>query len=246
MIHGISLSRSMAMLALLLCCLLDTQEDKQDSFKRPTVKEKKKVEHYSQVADVAEFPPGTTLYIAAEGTPVSDGVTTHTMVCTAETFVWRLAKLLSAGDKDGVAEMIKGKQGFIVKGPCSVRVIQHQKIPGYTCRNYEVRILDDSGKSGWIPANSLCNKYMKEVIEERPLSKDEIAKEAASKKAAAEKAVAKDEDRAAELLKAAKRWLSEGDKELALRRLDELLKRFPKSKVAAEARKMRGELEKGK
>lgn len=54
-----------------------------------------------------------------------------------------------------------------------------------------------------------------------------------------ERAEAKAEETAADLLKSAKRWLDEANnKELARERLQDLLKRFPKSKVAPEAEKM--------
>lgn len=46
------------------------------------------------------------------------------------------------------------------------------------------------------------------------------------------------EDKANELLKHAKRWLAEGDKELAKKRLQDLLKRFPNSKASPEAKKL--------
>lgn len=54
---------------------------------------------------------------------------------------------------------------------------------------------------------------------------------------------AEDEVKAADLLKYAKRWLSQGDKDVAKRRLDEILKRFPNSKVAPEAKKLKEKLE---
>lgn len=51
-----------------------------------------------------------------------------------------------------------------------------------------------------------------------------------------------EEDKAADLLLHARRWLKEGNKEIATERLDELLRRFPKSKVADEAKKLRSEI----
>lgn len=54
---------------------------------------------------------------------------------------------------------------------------------------------------------------------------------------------AENEIKAAELLKYAKRWLSEGEKDLAKRRLEEILKNFPDSKVAPEAKKLKEKIE---
>lgn len=51
-----------------------------------------------------------------------------------------------------------------------------------------------------------------------------------------------EEDKAADLLLHARRWLKEGNKDIATERLDELLRRFPKSKVADEAKKLRSEI----
>jgi hypothetical protein len=245
MIHEISLSRSIAMLALLFCCLLDdkaaTKDDSKDSFKKPVVKEKRKIEVFSPLSAGDKYAPGSNLWLADKEAPTSGDKQKRFFVCKAETFVWKMFKHANANDKEGIALMVKEGYAFIVEGPCSVRVIQCDKIPGFVNLSYEIRIMsgDDVGKSGWVADIQLCNKSQKEVVEVRALTKQEIEDALKKKEALAKSEKDKDEDRAAELLKAAKRWLSEGDKELALRRLDELLKRFPKSAVAEEAKELR-------
>lgn len=71
---------------------------------------------------------------------------------------------------------------------------------------------------------------VRKVEAERKLAKDAKNK--------AEKAAIEDEEKADFLLKSAKRWLDENNKEVAERRINELLQRYPKSKSVAEAKKL--------
>lgn len=82
-------------------------------------------------------------------------------------------------------------------------------------------------------ANEALRKAAQEARErEKMLEKERLDKKAAE-----------DEDKANELLKHAKRWLNEGNKELAVIRLKDLLKRFPESKAAPEGRQLLEKIE---
>jgi hypothetical protein len=97
---------------------------------------------------------------------------------------------------------------------------------------------DDIRSYSTLPTDALT-EFDIDIKKIADASDAEMAKQLAeSKSVKNEKDKVEYEVKAAELLKHAKRWQSEGNKEIAVQRLEELLRRFPKSKVAGEAKKM--------
>jgi transposase-like protein len=82
-------------------------------------------------------------------------------------------------------------------------------------------------------------------LKELELREKEIMDKILAEEKAKNKLKEENESKAHELLKHAKRWLNEEqNKEIAIRRLEELLRRFPDSSVAEEAKKMHNEISK--
>ena len=63
---------------------------------------------------------------------------------------------------------------------------------------------------------------------------------------AANEALRVEEDKANTLLESAKRWKSEGNREITLDRINEIIRRFPNSKASIEAKQLLEELSKKK
>jgi hypothetical protein len=173
-------------------------------------------------------------------------------------------KYVVAGDGTGIKEMIRGNRLFTTAHGTKAKILQLSKIPFKNIEIFEVRLLDGEmkDKKGYVFSHDIFEpvdlelaekrkvQAQKELDQEREAQEKLTAKnrEQAEKrksmeaKAKADKKLAEDEAKAAELLKHAKRWLAEGDKELAKKRLDDLLKRFPTSQAAPEAKKLLGEI----
>lgn len=184
-------------------------------------------------------------------------------VVVADGYIWsrRLEELVAANDSTGVQEMVDKGRAFLLEPQSSAQIIKKSG------NWFEVRVLSGT-KSG--VAVYVHTSYMrppatpKEIeVEKKAEAVKREGKRKEQKKADAAKAeqmkrdaeekreateqrdkerIAAEEEKAAELLKHAKRWLNEGDKELATRRLDELLKRFPRSRLAPEAKKLRDDI----
>jgi len=233
---------------LTLCLIFAFQDAPQkDTFKKQTVKEKKNILHYVPYTGKYSADKGDDNFIAVES-PVDDKKEVQILVCKHESVLEnKWLKSVLAGDKEGLKEIIQDKDGFMVKGPCRVRVLQSGKAIFKPVYIAEIRILDGEkehiGKTGWVPIVYLCRQLPKEITVERPFTKEEIEGKKKAEDAMKLKAKADYESKAAELLKHAKRWLDEGNKELAITRLKDLLKRFPESNSVAEAKKLLEALE---
>jgi hypothetical protein len=170
-------------------------------------------------------------------------------------------KLVAAGDQIGVQKLVDTDQVRLISPKTQALVITKSR------EWYEVRVLD--GKYAG-DALYIHPEFVKHPPSSAELAEDERKRKASEqreadrlaeeKRKAAENEVARlqgiedarreklaaqlqaDEDKAADLLKAARRWLDgslgERDEKLAQARIDELLRRFPNSQAAGEARKL--------
>lgn len=235
---------------LLNTCLV--QEQKQSS---PNIPNEPKVLHLMSSC----YPPaGAECYLGTDGMylercKTEDEVT----VCAGFSSLHEWIKFTLAGEKKGIEDLMANRRIARVPNGTKVKVIKNDTTyVNEANRDYkytEVRVLEGKQKDLLLLVATTRLVSIKEVLSEKEKQRridekkmQEIQAKKAKQEEDAKKEAAKDEDRAAELLKAAKRWLSEGDKELALRRLDELLKRFPKAAVAEEAKKLKDEIAKKK
>lgn len=219
---------------------------------------------------VPDIKVGEEYYAGTAGNPLDFKSDSRIGVCAIALFCDEYMKYSTANDDKGIQEMAQGKRLFGADHNSKIKILQVSKIPFKEVVIVEVRFLsgNQKDKKGWLFKQDIVEPFDavkeqkekadkearikedrdKAEIAERQQKADRIkAEEEKKKQAKAEaqtKAAAKDEERAADLLKAAKRWLSEGDKELALRRVDELLKRFPASKAAPEAKKLKEQIAK--
>jgi len=159
----------------------------------------------------------------------------------------RLTKLSNAKDEVGIKKMVLSGLAFVVPSGTKARIISK----GFMTS--EVRIMEGErfGKSGFLPSEYLAVYEKREEPERKqPVEQEKGKKGQLDKLEDKVKTLLgdkdKDAERAADLLKTAKRWIAADDKELAQRSLDELLKRFPDSAVADEAKKLKADLVKRK
>lgn len=193
------------------------------------------------------FPAvGQTLSLAKDNTDIADEVESTHLVSKLMIFLEDYIKFSNANDQTGIKDMLLKGHAFVVKGPCKIKILDVKKHPISGFHFVEIRVLEGSkeqlDKTGWVVKGMICEHNTTKVTVKRPLTEREKSLKASNADAAKLKAASEAEEKAADLLKHAKRWLAEGEKDLARQRLTELLRRFPDSKVAPEAKKLQGEI----
>lgn len=188
---------------------------------------------------------------------IHDGDGGDVLVAVDEASHSRLIELAAAMDKQGILQMILRGKVFMVKGGTQARVLQ----TGF--RTYEIRVTEgpQDGKGGivsreFVHAHDPVAEKAREDRERKAAAAAQQQREAEAAAATAEKRerqraekqlkqTAEDEKNAAAALNAAKNWIKEGDKDLAAKRLEELLKRYPDSSSAAEAKRLLESIRRG-
>jgi hypothetical protein len=228
------------MLTILVCLLFQSD----DTFKKKqTIKEEKEKLVYRSLSGEFAAAERNEYWIAKDKSIVEYKQPFKTLICdSSSTLENRWLKLIQSKDTEAIEEFSKSKQCFILEGPCKVQVLQSFKL-STTTAIAEIRILEGDNevinKTGWVPVNVLCERIKKQVIVERLMTKDEIKRYRDRIMAEHQKGNAEDEAKASELLKAANRWLARGNKDLARERVQELIRRFPNSNAAKEAKDMK-------
>lgn len=224
----------------MICLLIQTD----DSFRKQTIKEEKEKDVYQRLSEEHVASVNTDYWIAKDKSIVEYKVPFKTLICdSSSTLENKWLKLLQAKDIEAIEQFSKSEKCFILEGPCKVRVLQSFRLSSTRTTVAEICILEGNkeliNKTGWVAVNILCEPVRKRVIVERVMTKDEIKRHAERIKAAYQKGYAEEEAKAHELLIAANRWLAAGNKEIARERVQELLRRFPNSSAAKEAKDLK-------
>lgn len=184
---------------------------------------------------------GDVIFIGYDGSRIPSDKVVYG--CSNYVYLDDVDKFIRADDAIGINDLVRRGNALAIKVGDRAKVIKrdsttvNKRLMAYL----EVRMLDGEHKDKSV---TILFHFACRLTEEKPQKKDpptpKITKADAEKKKVAEekKKLEEDESKAAELLKHAKRWLDEGNKEHAITRLRDLLKRFPKSKSAPEAEKL--------
>jgi hypothetical protein len=216
-----------AMITLLLACLVTVQQEQPHSIKRT----------YTYRGNAAV---GETVMLGIEG-QVLGRTQTFAVVATNKSYLADQVKFYISGDMESIDNLRDERRLLDIPTGTKAKVIAKDTVDYQNAKVfcYQVKILEGTqkDKTVYVITSFLITTKDELTQEEKERQKKQRAANAKSDKEAQADHDKQNAEKYAEIkLTVAKKYQREGDKDLAVRYLEELLRLYPNSKVAPEAR----------